>query len=90
MSRVIFSAKLIIGIGLMALLFHFGVINADDLAAVFAHPARLAGAVALVFLMLPISAYRWRLLLEVQGVAITIRHSLAALIHEGAESGRRM
>jgi uncharacterized membrane protein YbhN (UPF0104 family) len=83
MTRAIFYAKLIAGVGLLALLFHFGAVNAGDLVTVFAHPVRLAGAVALVFLMMPVSAYRWKLLLEAQGIVITIRYALELTLVAG-------
>lgn len=83
MNRSFFFAKLAAGVGLLAILFHIGAANVDGLAAVFASPWRVAAAVFLVFLAMPLSGWRWRMLLEAQGVAISFRRSLGLTLVAG-------
>jgi uncharacterized membrane protein YbhN (UPF0104 family) len=72
--RILLVVKLAVSLGLLAVLF-----RQSDLSAVSTHvaafdPRWLAAALALLAVMIGLSAWRWRLLLHTQGVACPLQH----------------
>ncbi|MEW5982038.1 MAG: lysylphosphatidylglycerol synthase transmembrane domain-containing protein [Acidobacteriota bacterium] len=72
--RFMLFGKVVVSVGLLALL-----LSRTDVARLWTHartaaPAWLAGALLLYFTMILVSAWRWRLLLGAQGVAVPGGH----------------
>jgi uncharacterized membrane protein YbhN (UPF0104 family) len=70
MSRWMFVAKALIAVAVLAYLAQSGIISAVPLDRLSALPLPAAEAVVLIFLTLPIGAWRWWLLLRSQGVRL--------------------
>jgi glycosyltransferase 2 family protein len=70
-SRRIFAvARLIVGTALLAVLFYWGDINLNVIAPLAYQTGKTAAAAALVFLTLPLSAWRWSILLRTLGAPL--------------------
>ncbi|MFT8418020.1 MAG: lysylphosphatidylglycerol synthase transmembrane domain-containing protein [Acetobacter sp.] len=83
MKRAIFYGKLCVGFGFLVLLFYFGILNIHDIAFIFFHPLNLVAAIVLVFAGMPLTAVRWRLLLNAQGISITFYNALKLTLVAG-------
>lgn len=68
--------RLVVGLGLLAALFYFGLIDLRTLRQALAHPLMLALAVALATVAIPISGVRWHILLQSQGLKLQLRHTV--------------
>lgn len=69
-------ARLAIGVGLLAALFYFRLIDIDRLRLALAHPAFLTLAILACVMMIPIAGLRWHLLLRSQGLTLPIWHTI--------------
>jgi uncharacterized protein (TIRG00374 family) len=63
-------ARIGIGVALIALLYHWRLIDSDALRSLAARPEALALAFAVALAAIPLEALRWRILLRAQGIEL--------------------
>src|ERR1700736_679080 len=68
--RIIVTAKITLAIGLMWFLIHAGKLNTAAVAGASQHWPILLLGVVLLYLQMAIGAWRWNLLLGVQGIRL--------------------
>ena len=64
----------------LALLYHFDLLRFDSLAALYHRPALVAAGTLLLFVTIPLSAYRWHLLLWCQGFRLPFRKTFEVVL----------
>ncbi len=88
-GRIGLLLKSLIAIVAVAALFYFRMIRLDALVPLFGHPGLLPIMAALFYCTLPLSAWRWRMLLAVKGIVLPYRQ-LYHICAIGAFSGMFM
>ena len=64
----------------LVLLYHFDLLRFDSLAALYHRPALVGASALLLFVTIPLSAYRWHLLLWCQGFRLPFRKTFEVVL----------
>jgi glycosyltransferase 2 family protein len=72
--------RIVLALASLALLYHFDLLRFQELAALYDRPGQIAFATILLFLTIPLGAWRWHLLLRCQGFRLPFRKTLEVVL----------
>lgn len=72
--------RLALAVVCLALLYHFDLLRFESLAALYHRPALVGASALLLFVTIPLSAYRWHLLLWCQGFRLPFRKTFEVVL----------